>query len=234
MSKALFDALPATDPLVSPAIPGAGEPSPFDLGPGAVIGSVLSVRDLAQPGADTFYVLLRDGVQRISPFVASLLRSANSFGDVAPLVVGPDRLAAVPVVDSLPVWFYPPTRLRLVDTAVNGTTCVAWSKGATDRAARDHDPVRSGAADPGRGPTSRLVQLVKDVRDPDAVEADQVFIGPGATNLVMTTSAAPAADTRESLWWISDQGVRYGIELTEESLRALGVSPAAPARRRGR
>jgi hypothetical protein len=36
---------------------------------------------------------------------------------------------------------------------------------------------------------------------------------------------APAADTRESMWWISDQGVRYGIELTDESLRALGLSP---------
>jgi hypothetical protein len=28
------------------------------------------------------------------------------------------------------------------------------------------------------------------------------------------------------MWWISDQGVRYGIELTEDTLRALGVSPA--------
>src|SRR5262249_4773708 len=76
------------------------------------------------------------------------------------------------------------------------------------------------------GTDDRLVHLVKDVRDPDAVEADQVFVGANATNLVMTTSAAPAADSKESLWWISDQGVRYGIELTDETLRALGVSPA--------
>src|SRR6185503_12985822 len=92
LSKALFDALPATDPLVSPPIPQAGAPSPFDIAPGAVIGSVLSVRDLAQPGSETLYVLLPNGVQRVSPFVASLLRSANSFGDVAPLQVAPDRL----------------------------------------------------------------------------------------------------------------------------------------------
>ena len=50
-------------------------------------------------------------------------------------MVAPDRLAPVPVVDTLPVSYYPTTRLRLVDTAVNGTTCLAWSKGATDRAA---------------------------------------------------------------------------------------------------
>ena len=150
MSTALFDALPATDPLVSPPIPQAGAPSPFDIAPGAVIGSVLSVRDLAQPGSETLYVLLPNGVQRISPFVASLLRSANSFGDVAPLEVAPDRLARIPVVDTLPVSFYPATRLQLVDTTVDGTTCLAWSKGATDQLGADHRAVRAGPADPGR------------------------------------------------------------------------------------
>jgi type VII secretion protein EccB len=225
LSRALFDALPATDPLVSPPVPRAGEPSPWEIAPGAVIGSVLSVRDLQQPGSNTLYVLLGNGVQRISPFVASLLRSANSFGDVAPLEVAPDRLARVPVVESLPVSFYPATRLQLVDTIVNGTTCLAWSKGATDRSAEIS--VLSGQGLPVPiGSDQQLIHLVKDVRDPNAVEADQAFIGKGATNLVTTTSAAPTADSRESLWWISDQGVRYGIELTKESLRALGVSPA--------
>jgi type VII secretion protein EccB len=224
LSKALFDALPATDPLVSPPVPRVGEPSPFDIAAGAVIGSVLSARDLSQPGTNTLYVLLANGVQRISPFVASLLRSANSFGDVAPLEVAPDRLARVPV-ESLPVSFYPATRLQLVDTTVDGTTCLAWSKGATDHSAQI--TVLSGQGLPiPVGDDQQLVHLVRDVREPNSVEADQTFIGKDATNLVMTTSAAPAADSRESMWWMSDQGVRYGIELTEDSLRALGVSPA--------
>ncbi|MDA2893400.1 type VII secretion protein EccB [Mycolicibacterium sp. BiH015] len=224
LSKALFDALPATDPLVSPPVPQAGQPSPWNIAPGAVIGSVLQARDLAQPGSMTLYVLLPNGVQRISPFVASLLRSANSFGDVAPIEVAPDKLAVVPVVESLPVSFYPTTRLELVDTTVDGTTCLAWSKGSTDRSAEI--TVLSGQGLPiPSGADRNLIALVKNVRDPNAVEADRVYLAPGSTNLVMTTSAAPAANSRESLWWISDQGVRYGIELTEESLRALGVSP---------
>ena len=226
LSRPLFDALPATDPLVSPAIPGAGEPSRWNVADGAVIGSVLTVRDLGQPNAaESLYVLLRDGVQRVSPFVASLLRSANSFGDVAPIQVAPDKLAPIPVVDKLPVSFYPATRLRLVDTAVNATTCLAWSKGATDRAAEitilsgQGLPIPLGSAD------NRLVKLPKGVHDPESVEADQVYIAPGATNLVMTTSAAPAASSREAMWWISDQGVRFGIELSDDAFRALGVSP---------
>jgi type VII secretion protein EccB len=223
MSTALFDALPATDPLTTPVVPGAGGASPWDIAPGVVVGSVLSVRDL-QNGADTFYVLMPNGVQRISPFVASLLRSSNSFGDVLPMVVAPDRLARVPVVDTLPVSFYPSTRLRLVDTAVNGTTCLSWSKGSTDRSAVA--TVLSGQGLPiPIGGDQRLLRLVKDTRDPTAVEADQVYIASGATNLVMTTSASPAAASHESLWWISDQGVRYGIALEDETLRALGISP---------
>jgi type VII secretion protein EccB len=225
LSKALFDALPATDPLVSPAIPRAGDPSPWDIGQGVVIGTVLSVQDLSQPGANTLYVLLSNGVQRISPFVASLLRSANSYGDVAPVDMAPDRIAKVPVVESLPVSFYPTTRLRLVDTSVVGTTCVAWSKGATDRSA--DVAILSGQGLPiPVGADQQLIHLVKDVRDPGSVEADQAFTGTNATNLIMTTSAAPSSSSRESLWWISDQGVRYGVELTDESLRALGIAPA--------
>ena len=42
----------------------------------------------------------------------------------------------------------------------------------------------------------------------------------------MTTSASPTAASHESLWWISDQGVRYGIGLDEDSLKALGINPA--------
>jgi type VII secretion protein EccB len=226
MSTALFDAIPATDPLVNPVIPNAGAPSPWNLGQPAVIGSVLSVHDLQRNGADTFYVLLPTGVQRISPFVASLLRSQNSFGDAAPVAVSPDRLAPVPVVDILAVGYYPATRLHLVDTAVAGTTCLAWSKGSTDSAAQVAVLSGQGLPIPPESDT-RVLHLVKDAGgDLAAAEADQVYIGQGSTNLVMTTNADPGSGSRESLWWISDQGVRYGIALTDETLRPLGVAPA--------
>ena len=65
LSNALFDALPATDALTSPAVTGAGSPPPWDIAPGVVVGSVLSVQDLQQPGDQTLYVVLSTGVQRI-------------------------------------------------------------------------------------------------------------------------------------------------------------------------
>jgi type VII secretion protein EccB len=223
ISTALFDVLPATEPLNTPVIPGAGAPSQFNVAAEAVIGSVLSVRDL-QTDADNFYVLLRNGVQPISPFVASLLRSANSFGDELPVVAAPDRLASVPVVESLQVDYYPTTRLEFVDTAANPITCLNWSKGSTDR--NSETVVLSGKGLPiPIGSDNRLLRLVKNDRSPESIEADQVYMSPGATNLVMTTGAAPDATSRESMWWISDQGVRFGISLEDDTLRALGISP---------
>lgn len=225
MSTALYDAIPATDPLVIPAIPNAGAPAPWDLGRGVVIGSVLSVHDVQ--GGETFYVLLPNGVQRISPFVASLLRSANSFGDVAPVAVAPDKMAPVPVVDSLPVSYYPTTRLRLVDTAVDGTTCLAWSKGATDKAAAVTVLSGQGLPIPPES-DNRLVHLVKgEQNDPTSVMADQAYIAPGATNLVMSTNADPSSVSRDALWWISDQGIRYGIALNDSALKPLGIATAS-------
>ena len=48
----------------------------------------------------------------------------------------------------------------------------------------------------------------------------------GATKIgrsVASTSAAPETETRESLFWISPQGVRFGIGWDEATLSALGI-----------
>ncbi|MCG5433049.1 type VII secretion protein EccB [Mycobacterium sp. MYCO198283] len=223
ISTALYDALPATEPLSTPAVPGAGGPSRWDVAPDARVGSVLSVRDL-QSNSSQFYVLLQNGVQRVSPLVASLLRTADSQGDLLPIEVTPDRLAKVPVVQSLPVDYYPTTRLQFVDTVANPVTCVSWAKGSTDRSAVT--TVLSGKGLPiPVSSENHLLQLVKSGPSTGGLEADQVYMSPGATNLVQTTSAAPDATSRESLWWISDQGVRFGIAFDDETLRALGVQP---------
>jgi len=229
MSTALYDAIPATDPLIVPAIPGAGQPSPWNLGTGVVIGSVLSERDL-QSKDEQYYVLLPNGVQRVSTFVASLLRSANSFGDTAPVPVSPDKLAAVPVVNSLPVSYYPPRRLHLVDTTVDGTTCLAWSKSNGDTTASVQ--VLSGQGLPiPPSQDSRVQPLVKDGGDgPAAVEADRVYIAPGSTNLVMTTNADQASVSRDAMWWVSDDGVRYGVALEDSTLKPLGITTSQAGR----
>ncbi|MBU3748950.1 MAG: type VII secretion protein EccB [Mycobacterium sp.] len=219
MSGALFDAMPATEPLTVPVIPEAGTRS--RLLPDSVVGRILQTRDAAGENSD-FYVLLPTGVQKITAFVADLLRTADSQGATAPQLVSPDTLVAIPEVEVLDVDFYPTGRLDFVDTDANPVSCVSWQK-------TTGDPQAAVAVYSGRGlpvpqsQDSRIVALVRNAHD--SVEAQQTLILPGAATFVATTGGAPASDTRESLYWVSAQGVRYGIEWDQETLHALGIDP---------
>jgi type VII secretion protein EccB len=221
ISNALFDAMPSTEPVVVPAIPEAGTPSRWV--PNSAVGSVLESRD-AGGAVNGFYVLLPDGVQKITSFVADLLRTADSQGSATPTLVTPDKLIHIPVVDALDVNYYPSGKLDFVDTAANPVTCVAWQKESTD-------PQAAIAVFSGRGlpvpigMDSRLVRLVRDDRDPNSVEADQTLMLPGAANFVATTSGVATSNSRESLYWLSTQGVRYGIQWDQRTLQALGLDP---------
>ena len=139
-------------------------------------------------------------------------------------MVSPDKLIHIPVVDVLDVDYYPSGKLDFIDTAANPVTCVAWQKQSTDPQATI--TIFSGRGLPVPiGMDARLVRLVRDDRDPDSVEADQTLVLPGAANFVATTSGVATSDSRESLYWLSPQGVRYGIQSDQRTLQALGLDP---------
>lgn len=225
MSNALFDALPATEPIVVPQVPDVGAPSKWL--PGTAVGSVLESRD-ANGAVSGFYVLLPQGIQQISAFVADLLRTSLSQNSPTPELISPDRLVDIPDVDILNVDFYPQTSLEFVDTAASPVTCVGWEKMSTDRQAEV--TVLTGRGLPvSPAMDSNIVRLVRDDRAPDSVVADQTLVLPGAANFVATTSGVVTSDTRESLYWISPQGVRFGISWDDATLGALGLNPASAA-----
>ena len=217
MSDVLFDAMPATEPLVAPVIPEAGSPSRWLAG--SVVGRVLIVKD-ANGSPSGFYVLMANGIQRINALVADLLRTADGRGTVEPELIGPDKLIAIPEVEVLNVGFYPTGKLEFVDPDVHPVSCVSWKKLSTD-------PQATITVFNGRGlPTpqdadSHIVELVGH----GTGEARQTLILPGAANFVASTSGVVTADTRESLFWVSPQGVRYGIEWERNTLAALGIDP---------
>jgi type VII secretion protein EccB len=222
ISRALFDGLPATEPLRVPRVPQAGTASKWV--PGSQVGAVLQAQTAG--GGSRFYVLLPDGVQKVTSFVADLLRNANSYGSTTPRAVTPDVFVNLPEVNSLALDYYPTGRLNFVDTAANPTTCISWEKWSTDPQA--HVAVYTGRGLPvSPSMDKRIVRLVRDDRDPASVVANQVLILPGAANFVTSTSGVVTADSRESLFWISDNGVRFGIVADESTLRALGFDPAS-------
>ncbi len=221
ISNAIFDAMPATEPLVVPSIPDTGTPSRWLAG--AVVGAVLETKD-SNGVVSGFYVLLPDGVQKITAFVADLLRTADSQGSTTPQLISPDKLVDIPEVTVLNVDFYPTGKLNFIDTEANPVTCVGWQKQTTDRQAAVAFFSGRGLPSP-EGMDSHIVRLVRDSRDADSVEANQTLMLPGAANFAASTSAAAASETRESLYWVSPQGVRYGIEWDQNTLQALGLDP---------
>lgn len=221
LSNALFDAMPATEPLVVPAIPDAGTPSRWL--PGSVVGRVLQTQD-ASGQVSGFYVLLPGGVQKVTAFVADLLRTADSQGATTPQLISPDKLVDIPEVEVLDVGFYPTGKLRFVDSDANPVSCVSWKKQTTDPQATITVLNGRGLPTPP-GLDSHIVTLVRDVRDADSVEAQRTLILPGAANFVATTGGTVTSDTRESLFWVSPQGVRYGIDWEQSTLQAVGLDP---------
>ncbi|HUO41309.1 MAG TPA: type VII secretion protein EccB, partial [Mycobacterium sp.] len=58
------------------------------------------------------------------------------------------------------------------------------------------------------------------------VQADQVLLADQPATFVSTTGSAPDSPQRETMWLISESGVRYGVPFDEEALRALGLAVA--------
>lgn len=220
ISTALFDALPATEPLVVPQIPEAGAPSRWL--PGSVVGRVLQTRD-AGGAPSGLYVLLPNGVQKITAFVADLLRTADSHGATTPQLISPDKAVGIPEVHTLDIGFYPTGALTFVDTAAHPVTCMSWKKQSTDRQATTAVLSGRGLPTPQRF-DDHLVTLVRG-GGVDTVEAHQTLVLPDAATFIASTGAAPASDTRESLFWISPQGVRYGVDDEQNTLNAVGLDP---------
>lgn len=215
MSRALFDAVAVGPELSVPVIPAAGSPARFADAP-APVGAVIAT---PQVGGQTAYsVVLADGIQAVSPLVAQVLQNA---GASAPVVAG-TVLAKLPVVKSLDLSAFPGAPPQVVDSALNSVACWQWQKVSGESAASTS--VITGTSIPvAEGHADQVVELVKG---PDSVvQADRVFFGPGWANYVVSTGNSVSSATAESLWWVSESGVRFGIPREDDTLRALGLDP---------
>lgn len=205
ISRGLHDALEETPPLVVPAIAAAGSPSPWPLPESVVIGSVIKVRPV-DGGEDAFYVVLTDGVERVSAVTAAIIRNADSRNPPPPVEVAPNAMLSIPASTALNVGFYPDKPLKLIDPVAAPVTCLAWTQ------SRDETKPRTAVL------TGRTLPLPTDAHPVPVVTADPangtasaVYIAPGTGQLVQIAGGSPTAATGESEWYIADTGVRYGL-----------------------
>ncbi|MFV0493508.1 type VII secretion protein EccB [Mycobacterium sp.] len=218
MSHALYDALPVGPELLVPEVPEAGSPATFPGAPGPV-GTILVTPQVSGP--QQYSLVVKDGVQTVPPLVAQILQNAGHPGDTKPVTVDPSALAKMPVVNRIDLSSYPDNPLNVLDIRENPSTCWWWERTMGEHRARVK--VVSGPTLPIKDTEmSRVVSLVK--ADMAGREADHVYFGPDFANFVAVTGNNPAAQTAESLWWLTNSGARFGVEDSNDARQALGLT----------
>jgi type VII secretion protein EccB len=233
VAPGLFNAIPESPALAAPSIPNAGA-APFFGGPGPIGAVVVSYAlDKTSSDAVRYYAVLPDGLQPISPVLAAILRNTNSYGLEQPPRLGADQVAKLPVSRLLDTARYPGQTVSLVDAAKSPVTCAYWSK--PSGAASSSLSLLSGSAVPVPDAV-RTVDLVGAAGGAQGV-ATRVAVAPGAGYFAQTVGGGPTSPGAGSLFWVSDTGVRYGIDTEPDNsgaghgkaVEALGLSaPTVP------
>lgn len=227
IAPGLFNAIPEGAPLRVPAIPGAGTAPQFPISAPVPVGGVVAAH--GTDGELRQYAVLPDGLQLVSPVVAAMLRNTDSYGLEQPPRLGADEVARSPVSRMLDTSAFPADTMNLVDPEISPVTCVHWAKSA--EAKTSSMTLLSGAALPIDA-SAHAVDL--PVRADDR-RASRVVVPVGRGYFVQTVGQEPASPPSGALFWISDTGIRYGIEAANQdemtkTVAALGLTgPSIPA-----
>ncbi|MHC9297386.1 type VII secretion protein EccB [Mycobacterium sp. LTG2003] len=217
VSLSLLNTFPLVDPITPVMIDGVGELNPA-LGPEHPVGSMVSTSDSR---GEQLYVVLRDGLQPISPATADIIRHGEADATrTSAREIGPAMLADVPIVHHLPVSHYPSSSPKIIPADPDRVMCMGWQREPTGAQADVRllvghrlplldgaEPVRLATAD-GNGPG-----------------VDSVYLAPGTGEYVQATGGGPDSRSTGQLFYVSDTGLRYHIKdyPTAEALGVTGV-----------
>ncbi len=213
VSPALLNLIPESPPITAPQISDIGRRGPESL-PGFPVGSVLR---LARTGGDEYYVVLREGIQRVGQVAADLVRFADSQGTRTAVPIAPDVIRSTKSVTRLPVSDYP-DRVRTASAVDGATVCVSWRHPASGSVSVLFSvgglPISAGQA------PVRLVQA-----DGKGPAVDAVYLPPGRTAYVRATSLSGANARAGTRYLISDTGVRFAVH-DDDAAHDLGLPSA--------
>ncbi|AOW92100.1 type VII secretion protein EccB [Rhodococcus sp. WMMA185] len=228
VSAGLVNAVPEVPPLAVPDIPGVGDQPRFAL-QGKVVGSVFESK---LPSETSYYVVLHDGIQKISSAVANLIFLSNSHGDTEMPSVTPDTIRGIKSVEQIEVAHFPESAPEVVAASENPVSCATWK------------PLRGADGSDSSGPAAELTlfagrtlpipDTARPVRlaqaDDAGDNADFVYVQPGRSGFFQSTGIEPTSTRRDSTFFVADTGVRFGIpdDDAAEALGQVGTKPLAP------
>lgn len=217
MNRTLLNLIPESPPLVVPFIGNAGDPPRFAWPkPGQAPPAVASVVvDHDENNQLRYYAVTAEGIQPISPVVAAILRANDAYGLVDPPVLTPDQIAKTPKVEVIPVGNYPSKPLNVLDPKSEPVACGQWTK--LNAAPTSKLSLLAGQSLPIAATATPLTLI-----HTGPATAQQVLMPRGSGYFVQVTGQQPDSTTKESVFWLSDLGVRYGVEAEDHQ-------PANPA-----
>ena len=152
------------------------------------------------------YAVLPDGLQQVSPVLAAILRNTNSYGLDQPPRLGADKVAKLPVSRKLDTTRFPDRQVSLVDAAKDPVTCATGARPLAPASNSLSLLAGSGLPVPDAVHTVNLVGAwLRGI-------ATRVAMAPGTGYFAQTVGGSAISPAAGSLFWVSDTGVRYGID----------------------
>lgn len=199
VSSTLLSAIPEVPAIGPPRISGVGQPSGVA---GLAVGSVART---VRAGSEEFYVVLREGLQRVGRLTADLIRFADPAAATDIASVSPDVVAGAALADTLPVATYPDAVPTLHDDSAG--VCAMWHNGTAG--------IAVGTVEADGSSTVTLAAA-----DGDGPNVDVVAILPGHS---IDVTAGPSGR-----YLISEAGVLFPVhDSAAADALGLGRDPAA-------
>jgi type VII secretion protein EccB len=207
VSRALLESIPEVAPIAVPRIDGFSSAGPSTLG-GARVGAIVRV---SRAETVEVYVVLSDGVQRITEMAADLIRFAYPGGPETPPTVAPAAVAATRTVDTLPLTTLP----GRAGAATSVLVCARWAPGPLE--ATTNTVVLVG------GTPTVDAGVVLAQADGDGPAVDRVLIPAGHSAFVRSTRIVGDDGLTGPRFLVADSGVVYGVR-DDAAATALGLS----------
>ncbi len=228
ISAGLLDAAAEAPALTPPQIPNAGDPGPGKLS-NVPVGGVIAVAGAAHSDRPNLYVVLSNGVQPVSAFAAQVIRVADSHGMSEIKTMPPDVLDNMPTVHSLPIDQFPIDPPKILSAEEAPDACLSWSKTVGTTQAASDTPSDRATVTLLAGSKLPLPDSAKPVPMAGGGASDHVdsaYVPPSTGEFVQVTGTGAGSARRESLFYVADNGIRYGVpDLATAAVLGLEKTP---------
>ncbi|GAB3005378.1 type VII secretion protein EccB [Amycolatopsis acidiphila] len=223
ISIGLLNSIPEVAPLAPPTAPNQGAPSSFSQlqSEGLRVGSVFKVNSTS--GAQDVFVVLSNGIQKVSPAVGDLIRASQSGSKNIPLL-SPDEINGITQIQptdagALQVTTMPSVVPTILDPLKFPTTCLGWNIVNN----QPHTVVSVGAQLPTPA-NAKLIDIGKP--GPTGLKIDHFYMPPGRAAVVQSATTAESFG-KGPMGLVTDNGLFYGIP-NANTLQGLGLANPGP------